>query len=216
MSNIFTRMIDSVTADVHELLDKKEQKNPGKMLNQYLRECELEVEKVRLLVERQYRLKEELTREHSEAKRFYEKRSHQVEVASRAGEVELYDFALAEKNQYEDRVNRLEDAIAEASKQLDELEFKYAEMKHKLKDMQLRRLEIMGRENVACANQRMNFVLEQHPKNQGEASARFEEIEYYVSQLEKKVETDYYRQTIDARIEQLENAEKNNESNLTT
>ena len=216
MSNIFTRMIDSVTADVHELLDKKEQKNPVKMLNQYLRESELEVEKVRLLVERQYRLKEELTREHAEAKRFYEKRSHQVEVASRAGEVELYDFALAEKNQYEDRVNRLEDAIAEASKQLDELEFKYAEMKHKLKDMQLRRLEIMGRENVARANQRINFVLEQQPKIQGEASARFEEIEYYISRLEKKVETDYYRQTIDARIEQLENAEKNNESNLTT
>lgn len=215
MSNIFTRMIDSVTADVHELLDKKEQKNPIKMLNQYLRECEQEVEKVRLLVERQYRLKEELSREHAEAKRFYEKRSHQVEVASRAGEVGLYDFALAEKNQYEDRVNRLEDAIAEASRQLDELEFKYAEMKHKLKDMQLRRLEIMGRENVANANQRMNFVLEQQQKGKGEASARFEEMEYYMNRLEKKVETDYYRQTIDARIEQLENQEKNNESNLT-
>lgn len=215
MSNIFTRMIDSVTADVHELLDKKEQKNPIKMLNQYLRECEQEVEKVRLLVERQYRLKEELSREHAEAKRFYEKRSHQVEVASRAGEVGLYDFALAEKNQYEDRVNRLEDAIAEASRQLDELEFKYAEMKHKLKDMQLRRLEIMGRENVANANQRMNFVLEQQQKGEGEASARFEEMEYYMNRLEKKVETDYYRQTIDARIEQLENQEKNNESNLT-
>ena len=215
MSNIFTRMMDSVAADVHELLDKKEQKNPVKMLNQYLRECEQEVEKVRLLVERQYRLKEELTREHVEAKRFYEKRTHQVEVASRAGVVELYDFALAEKNQYEDRVNRLEEAIREASKQLEELEFKYAEMKHKLKDMQLRRLEIMGHENVARANQRMNFVLEQQQKGKGEANTRFEEMEYYMKRLEKKVETDYYRQTIDARIEQLENAEKNKESNLT-
>ena len=215
MSNIFTRVMDSVAADVHELLDKKEQKNPVKMLNQYLRECEQEVEKVRLLVERQYRLKEELTREHVEAKRFYEKRTHQVEVASRAGVVELYDFALAEKNQYEDRVNRLEEAIREASKQLEELEFKYAEMKHKLKDMQLRRLEIMGRENVARANQRMNFVLEQQQKGKGEANTRFEEMEYYMKRLEKKVETDYYRQTIDARIEQLENAEKNKESNLT-
>ena len=215
MSNIFTRMMDSVAADVHELLDKKEQKNPVKMLNQYLRECEQEVERVRLLVERQYRLKEELTREHLEAKSFYEKRTYQVEVASRAGEVELYDFALAEKNQYEDRVNRLEEAIRETSKQLEELEFKYAEMKHKLKDMQLRRLEIMGRENVARANQRMNFVLEQQQKSKGEASTRFEEMEYYMKRLEKKVETDYYRQTIDARIEQLENAEKNKESNLT-
>ena len=36
MSNIFTRMMDSVAADVHELLDKREQKDPVKMLNQYL------------------------------------------------------------------------------------------------------------------------------------------------------------------------------------
>jgi len=208
MSNIFTRMIDSVTADMHELLDKKEQKNPVKMLNQYLRECEQEVEKVRLLVERQYRLKEELTREHAEAKRFYEKRSHQVEVASRAGEVELYDFAIAEKNQYENRLNRLEGAIAEVSKQLDDLEFKYAEMKHKLKDMELRRLEIMGRENVVRANQRVNIVLDQQQKGQEKSSARFEEMECYLNRLEKKVETDYFRQTIDARIEQLEKEEK--------
>lgn len=216
MSNIFTRMMDSLNADVHELLDKKEQSNPIKMLNQYLRECEQQVEKVHQLVERQCRLKEELMREHAEAKRFYEKRAHQVEVASRAGEVELYDFALAEKNQYEDRVNRLETAIAEASKQLDELEFKYAEMKHKLKDMQLRRLELMGRENVARANQRIDFVLDSQKDGAARAGARFEEMESYMNRLEKKVETDYYRQTIDARIEQLENEEKNSESNLTT
>ena len=216
MSNIFTRMMDSLNADVHELLDKKEQSNPIKMLNQYLRECEQQVEKVHQLVERQCRLKEELMREHAEAKRFYEKRAHQVEVASRAGEVELYDFALAEKNQYEDRVNRLETAIAEASKQLDELEFKYAKMKHKLKDMQLRRLELMGRENVARANQRIDFVLDSQKDGAARAGARFEEMESYMNRLEKKVETDYYRQTIDARIEQLENEEKNSESNLTT
>lgn len=215
MSNIFTRMVNSLTADVNELLDKKEESNPIKMLNQYLRQCEQEVEKVRQLVERQYRLKEELKREHAEAKRFYDKRSHQVEVASRAGEVELYDFALAEKNQYEERVGRLETAIAEAGKQLDELEFKYAEMKHKLKNMQLRRLELMGRENIARANQRINFVLDPEQKAQGKAGARFEEMEYYMNRLEKKVETDYIRQTIDARIEELENKEKNNESNLT-
>ncbi|MBD3107026.1 PspA/IM30 family protein [Bacillus sp. AGMB 02131] len=215
MSNIFTRMVNSLTADVNELLDKKEESNPIKMLNQYLRQCEQEVEKVRQLVERQYRLKEELKREYAEAKRFYDKRAHQVEVASRAGEVELYDFALAEKNQYEERVARLETAIAEASKQLDELEFKYAEMKHKLKNMQLRRLELMGRENIARANQRINFVLDPEQKAQGKAGAKFEEMEYYMNRLEKKVETDYIRQTIDARIEELENKEKNNESNLT-
>lgn len=211
MNNIFTRIKNSVSADLHDLLDQKEQKNPIKMLNQYLRECEQETEKVRLLVERQYRLKEEFTREWNEAKYLAEKRAYQVEVASKAGEVELYDFALVEKNQYEERAVRMQEVLHEASKQLGELEQKYMEMKHKLKDMQLKRMEIMGRENIARANYRMNKVLD-NQAGAGKAHMHFEEMEYYLNRLENQVNTNYYRNTIDAKIAQLENDEKNKES----
>lgn len=211
MSKIFTRIKNSVTADLHDLLDQKEQRNPIKMLNQYLRECEQETEKVRLLVERQYRLKEKFTREYEEAKSLAEKRAYQVEVASRAGEVELYDFVLAEKNQYVERTERLQKVVQEVSKQLEELEHKYMEMKHKLKDMQLKRLEIMGRENTARANQRMNKVLD-HQTGASPSRVHFEEMEYYLNRLENQVNTNYYRSTIDEKIAQLENDEKNKET----
>ncbi|MGM9927070.1 MAG: PspA/IM30 family protein [Bacillus sp. (in: firmicutes)] len=211
MSNIFSRIKNSITADVHDLLDQKEQKNPIKMLNQYLRECEQETMKVRTLVERQYRLKDEFTREYEEAQRLLAKRAHQVEVAAKAGEVELYDFALAEKNQYEERVAHLKTVVDEATKQLDTLEQKYIEMKHKLKDMQLKRLEIMGRENVARANYRMNKVLDARD-GYNKSQAHFDEMEYYLNRLENQVNTHYYQQTIDAKIAELEQKNEENHS----
>ena len=44
MSNLFTRLKNSISADFHQILDEKEQKNPISLLNQYLRQCEHEVE----------------------------------------------------------------------------------------------------------------------------------------------------------------------------
>jgi len=211
MGNLFTRIKDSVTADINEVLDRKEEKNPIKMLNQYLRECEKETEKVRQLVERQCRLKNELSVEYDEAKKMAKKRAYQVEVAAKAGEVELYDFALLEKNQYEERANRLEAAIGKVRKQLDELQLKYTEMKHKLKNMQIRRMELMGRENMANANKRVYRVLEENNRA-NKSQARFDEIEGYLSKLEDQVKKEYYRNTIDAKIAELEKQEKNEES----
>ena len=50
--------------------------------------------------------------------------------------------------------------MEQASGQLVELEQKYEEMKHKLKDMNIRRLELMGRENISRAQNKMNQVLD--------------------------------------------------------
>lgn len=211
MRNILTRIKNNVSADLHDLLDQKEQKRPIKMLNQYLRECEQETERVRLLVERQHQLKEKFSREYEEAKSLAEKRAHQVEVASRAGEVELYDFVVAERNQYVERTEHLQKVVQEVSKQSEELQHKYMKMKHQLKDMQLRHLELMGRENTVQANQRMNKVLD-HQSGASPSRLYFEEMEYYLNRLEKQVNTNYYRDTVDEKIARLENDEKNNET----
>ena len=151
MANLFSRIKNTVLADLHEALDHKEQKNPIALLNQYLRECEQETEKVRKLLERQYRLKDEFTREYRQAVDLSAKRKHQAEIASQAGETELYQFAANEQEQYEARATRLKEIMEQANGQLVELEQKYEEMKHKLKDMNIRRLELMGRENITRA-----------------------------------------------------------------
>lgn len=211
MTNLFTRIKNTITADLHEALDKKEKQNPIVLLNQYLRQCEQETEKVRKLLERQYTLKDEFTREYHQAVELAEKRKHQAEIASRAGETELFQFATAEYEQYADRASRLSASLEHAKGQLDELERKYQEMKHKLKDMHLRRMELMGRENVTRAHHRINQVLDSNTYSD-KSYSRFKEIENYLDRLEHQVNSSYYRSTIDARIAQLEKEMKLEES----
>jgi len=211
MTNLFTRLKNTIKADLHEALDQKENKNPISMLNQYLRECEQETEKVRKLLERQYILKDEFTREYHQAAELANKRKHQAEVATRAGETELSDFATAEYQQYTDRTKRIERSLEQVGGQIGDLERKYEEMKHKLKDMHLRRMELMGRENVTRANHRINQVLDSHTYSD-QSYSKFKEIENYLERLEHQVNSSFYRNTIDARIAQLEKEMKFEES----
>lgn len=210
MADLFTRLKNTIVADLHGVMDQKEQKNPIALLNQYLRESEQETEKVRKLLERQYQLKDEFTREYNQAVELVEKRKHQAEIASQAGETELSQFALAEQNQYEERAARLKETMVNANQQLVELEQKYEEMKHKLKDMNIRRLELMGRENVSRAQHKMNQVLDNQTYS-NQSYSRFQEIDSYLERLEQQVNSSYYRNTIDARIAQLEKRNVKNE-----
>ncbi|MDT2047411.1 modulator protein [Priestia aryabhattai] len=207
MKNIFTRMKESISSDLHNMLDQKQQKNPIAALNYYLRQSEEETERVRKLVERQHLLKEQLVREYKLAESMKEKRQQQAEVALQAQENDLYEFVQKEHAQYEERTERLNVSIQHVTKQLDELERKYEEMKHKLKDMHIRRMELMGRENVARANHRMNTILNNDELASDEYS-KFSDIERYIDQLENQINTDYYRQTIDSKIAALQKEAK--------
>ncbi|QED46719.1 PspA/IM30 family protein [Cytobacillus dafuensis] len=211
MTNLFTRIKNTVLADINEVLEQKEKKNPIALLNQYLRECELETEKVRKLLERQYSLKEEFNREYRQAEELAGKRKRQAEIASQAGENELYLFASQEQANYEDRAARLKDALNQAIQQLADLERKYEEMKHKLKDMHIRRMELMGRENMTRAEVKMNQVLNNDTYS-NQSYSRFQEIESYLDRLEHQVNSSYHRSTIDARISQIEKDMKNKET----
>lgn len=211
MANLFTRIKNVVLADLNEVIDKKEQKNPIALLNQYLRESEAETEKVRKLLERQYTLKDQFSREYQQALEMASKRSRQADIAAQAGETELQQFATNEKLQYEERAAHLKESLQNVLSQLTELEQKYEEMKHKLKDMHIRRMELMGRENVTRAHNKMNKVLE-NPSYSNQSFSKFNEIESYLDRLEQQVNSEYYRNTIDAKIAQLEKQAKNNEN----
>ncbi|WP_312098948.1 PspA/IM30 family protein [Niallia sp.] len=203
MANLLERMKNTVLADINNLLDKKEEKNPLALLNQYVRECEKETDKVKKLVERQYKLKEEFLKELHQAKEMAEKRKRQAEVASKAEEEELYSFAQQEQTHYEDRVVRLNESLKNTEQQLHEIETKYMDMKHKLKDMKIRQMELMAKENITKAHHTMNKVLEEkqvNPTNQ----ARFAEMEQYIEKLENKINTEYYKQTMDEKLAALE------------
>ncbi|SHF86945.1 PspA/IM30 family protein [Ornithinibacillus halophilus] len=211
MTNIFTRIKDSISADLHNLMDEKEQKNPIASLNQYLRQSEQEKEKVRKLLDRQYKLKDEFTREYLKAQDMADKRLKQADIAQRAGEEQMHAFAMKEHEEYQGRANRMKESREEATQQLELLEQKYEEMKHKLKDMHLRRMELMGRENIANANHQINKVVEEAFDK---PYSKFKELEQYIEGLEHKVNSAYYRSTFDSKIANLEkNLNKTEQAN---
>ncbi|EDL65231.1 PspA/IM30 family protein [Bacillus sp. SG-1] len=212
MANLFNRLKDSITSDFHEMLDQKEMKNPIGMLNRYLRQCEAEVEKVRKLIERQYLLKQEFTKKYAETQMLADKRKHQADIASKAGETELYEFAISEHEHFAERAVRIQNSLNEAGSGLADLEKKYEEMNHKLKDMYIKRMELMGRENIARANHRMSKVLEASEGYSDKSFSRFEEMEAYLERLEHGMNTSYYRNSLDGRIAQLEKDMKNDET----
>lgn len=211
MSNLLTRLKNVIMADLNELLDKKEQQNPIALLNEYLRQCEQEVKKVERLIERQRLLKDELAKEYYLAQKLAEKRKYQAEIALKAQEPALHQFAANEENIYHERAQKLKESLKEAAEQIAQLEQKYEKMKHQVKDMQIRRMELMGRENTARANYRIHHVLEENDLFD-KTFSRFSEIEYFIDRLEKKVNDQYFANTFDEKIAKLEKELKNKET----
>ncbi|WP_273852855.1 PspA/IM30 family protein [Guptibacillus spartinae] len=207
MANLLTRIKHSIEADFHNMLDQKEQKNPLSMLNHYLRQCEQEVEKAEKLVERQSTLLDEFRRELVKARRNAEKRAGQAVLASEAGETDLYEFAKQEEVQYEERADRLSQLVDEAGLELKRLEQKHEKMKHKLKDMSLKRMELMGKENIVRAHHKMDVILEES-QVRNQPFNRFDEMEKYIERLEKKVNRDYYVSSMDMKFHDLEKKTK--------
>ncbi|UFT98625.1 PspA/IM30 family protein [Radiobacillus kanasensis] len=202
MSNLFTRLKDTVVADFHEMLDQKEEKNPMIQLNEYVRQCEQQAKKIRALVEKQYLVKQEFSKEYNHAKVMLEKRTRQAELAAEAGEVELQEHAEQEKELYQERVDKLSALRDQSIKELEMLESKYEQMKYKIKELYVKRLELKGRENVAKAHQGMNRVLQSDLASK--SISKFSDLENYIERLEEKVKSDYRMHTLDARLAELE------------
>ncbi|MBO1914645.1 hypothetical protein J4G37_58705, partial [Microvirga sp. 3-52] len=102
--------------------------------------------------ERQFKLKTELQKELTEAETMVDKRRNQLKLAQSVGEEDLVAFAEQEVSTYEKRANDLTQTIIHVADELTTLERKFEEMKHKVKDMKVRQLQLMGKENVTRAH----------------------------------------------------------------
>ncbi|MET0959685.1 MAG: PspA/IM30 family protein [Psychrobacillus psychrotolerans] len=202
MTSLLNRLKYSIEADLHKLFDKKEEKNPIAMLNQYIREAEKQTEQTGKWLERQGNLKQELEKELAETIQMVEKRKNQVNLAIASGEEDLAAFALAEVTAYEERAIVLQNSIHQTTEELFGLERKYEEMKHKIKDMKVRQLQLMGKENVTRAHHQMDRILqpEQKEKNFG----TFEDMEQYIERLGQKIEKEHEVTSMEQRLLMLE------------
>ncbi|WP_079710520.1 PspA/IM30 family protein [Paraliobacillus ryukyuensis] len=202
MANLFTRLKATVVADFHELLDQKEQKHPMTHLNQYIRNCEEEVKRLKQLIEKQYTIQQEYQKELQLANAMVEKRKRQATLAEEMNEEELVQEATEELQHYQTRANQLSEMADENKNQLSQIETKYVQMKQKLKDLYVKRLELRGRENIARVHKGMNNVL--HTELLDKSESKFQDVENYIERLEQQVTTKYRLHTLDARFAELE------------
>jgi len=196
--NLFQRFRYTVEADLHQLFDKKEQKNPIAMLNQYIREAEKQTEQTGKLLERQGQLKEKLEQEYKQNAELLAKRESQLTLAQTSGEQDLIDFATDEVTAYTARNHTLQASIEASTREYFELERKFETMKHKIKDMKVRQLQLMGKENVTRAHHQMDGMIAKNNK------ANFEDLEAYIDKLAYQIDKDHEVTTFEARFAELE------------
>jgi len=196
--NLFQRFKYTIEADLHQAFDKKEQKNPIAMLNQYIREAEKQTEQTGTLLARQGQLKEKLEQELKQNAELLTKREAQLKLASTSGEQDLIDFATDEVAAYTARNNTLQASIEASTREYFELERKFETMKHKIKDMKVRQLQLMGKENVTRAHHQMDGMLAKNNKT------NFEDLEAYIDKLAYQIDKDHEVTTFEARLAQLE------------
>ncbi|MFJ5562297.1 PspA/IM30 family protein [Lysinibacillus xylanilyticus] len=196
--NLFQRFKYTVEADLHQLFDKKEQKNPIAMLNQYIREAEKQTEQTGKLLERQGQLKEKLEQEFKQNAELLAKREAQLKLATTSGEQDLIDFASDEVAAYTSRNNILQASIEASTREYFELERKFETMKHKIKDMKVRQLQLMGKENVTRAHHQMDGMIAKNNKT------NFEDLESYIDKLAYQIDKDHEVTSFETRLAQLE------------
>lgn len=203
--NFFKRLRYSIEADVTSLLEKKERKNPISLLNHYLRQAEAQTKETASCLQRQQQLKEQFELQLQENAKMLAKRQEQLALVEASGDVDLLSFAQQEVATYTARANMLEQSLQQASTDYFELEQKYEQMKHKLKDMKVRQLQLMGKENVVRAHHKMNTVLQK----QVAGDDSFAEMENYIDSLSDRIEADYSVTTFEQRLDQLAKQQAN-------
>jgi len=202
MTTLWQRLKFAIATDMDKVLAKKEEKNPIALLNQYITDAEKQTETTGKWLERQAQLTSKLEKELEEASTMLDKRTAQLDLARASGESDLTDFAEMEVAAYTNRVAELKMSISENLAELTQMEQRYEEMKHKVKDMKVKQLQLMGKENATRAHHQMDKVLS--PELVAERIGSYDDMASYIKSLGQKVEDDYERSAMERRLESLE------------
>ena len=202
MTSLWERFKFAVATDLDAAVSKKEEKNPIAVLNRYILEAEKQTADTGKWVERQAQLNVKLEKELDEAANMLNKRQSQLELAQASGESDLSAFAEMEVAAYSNRVSELKHSISENLEELTVLEQRYEEMKHKVKDMKVKQLQLMGKENATRAHHQMDKVL--NPELAAERLGSYDDMASYIKNLGAKVEQEHERSAMERRLELLE------------
>lgn len=201
MKNLFTRIKEQISADLHGILDEKEQQNPISQLNYFIKQSENELGKVRGLLERHYSLRTKFQVEREGALQMVKKREEQLHVATEAGVDELIKRANDDLTFYKDQSEKFTALITKTEEEITFMHEQLNQLEKKLKELHTKKFDLMSRQNMANATKKINET--HHLLNSKMPSIDFNFFEKQIRDLELRVRSEFDLQTFDYKIEQL-------------
>jgi phage shock protein A len=154
---IFKRLRDLTMASVNDLLDKAE--DPVKMLNQFLRDMEEDIQEAEVAVAKQIAIEKKFKQQYEEADEMVNKRGEQAMKALEQGNEELARKALQDKKEHQERLDVFKGQFDIAKTNADQLRSQLTEMKEEFGKMKNKKDLLIARAESAKAQKQINQAM---------------------------------------------------------
>jgi phage shock protein A len=181
---IFKRLRDLTMASINDLLDKAE--DPVKMLNQFLRDMEEDIQDAEVAVAKQIAVEKKFKQQMEEAEEIVKKREEQAMKALEQGNEDLARRALQDKKEHQQRFEEMKQQYGIAKANADQLRNQLQEMKDEFSKMKLKRDTLVARAEAAKAQKQINQAMSGFGTDN--AAKGFDRMSQKVLQLEAEAE----------------------------
>jgi phage shock protein A len=181
---LFKRLRDITLANINAMLDRVE--DPVKMLDQYLRDMEMDLQDAEVAVSKQIAIEMKLKQQYEEAQQLVSKREQQALQALEAGNEDLARRALVDKKAVSEKAADLKLQHEAAAKTAAELREKLGQMRDQVAEMKHKRESLKARAEAAKAQKQINQAMTGFGVDN--AAKGFARMEEKVMQLEAEAE----------------------------
>ncbi|GKS10806.1 PspA/IM30 family protein [Paenibacillus chitinolyticus] len=154
---IFKRLRDLTMASMNDLLDKAE--DPVKMLNQFLRDMEEDIQEAEVAVAKQIAIEKKFKQQYEEAEEMVGKRTEQAMKALEQGNEDLARRALEDKKEHQTRFDEMKRQYDIAKTNADQLRNQLSEMKDEFSKMKNKKDLLIARAEAAKAQKHINQAM---------------------------------------------------------